>query len=142
MKISTTVNCKCFRVGLILVFFLVFMSGANLYAQQASKVGKLKHLGKPAEKAKYKLELKNAENEIEATVAVLFLGYKTFLSSQDMNSCVFSPSCSAYAMESFKKHNPVKAYLMTFDRLTRCHPLTKKGQYPITKNQLLYDPVL
>ncbi len=71
----------------------------------------------------------------------LFILYKVFLSSQDHQSCVFTPSCSEYAVQSIKKQGFTKGMLDTFDRLTRCHGFGKENYLvdPITK--LLVDPV-
>jgi putative membrane protein insertion efficiency factor len=89
----------------------------------------------------YKGYLKKSSNELEATAAILFIGYKNFLSSQDMNSCVFTPSCSVYAIECLEHNNPFEAYLKIFDRLSRCHPVTAKNEYPYNyQTQKYYDP--
>jgi uncharacterized protein len=80
-------------------------------------------------------------NEAEQLASVLFLFYKKFISSQDYNSCVFTPSCSVYAMESIKKLGFLVGYMSAFDRLTRCSGLAA-GYYPIDpKTHLNYDPV-
>lgn len=111
-------------------------------AQSTSKANLLSKLNKPKEKTEFVKYLKESSNELEATGAVLFWGYKTFLSSQDMASCVFSPSCSVYAIQSFQNESPFVAYVKVFDRLSRCHPFTAPKQYPFYKNTyLLYDPV-
>jgi putative membrane protein insertion efficiency factor len=124
----------------LLVFAAIGLSSPIALAKDQSKAERLKGLMKPAPKTNYKNYLHKSHNEIQGTATVLFLSYKTFLSSQDMNSCVFTPSCSVYAIESLQKDNPVKAYLKIFDRLSRCHPFTKKGEYPYHDNNLLYDP--
>ncbi len=36
--------------------------------------------------------------------------------------CRFSPSCSAYAIMAYQRHDVVKATLLTMRRLCRCHP--------------------
>jgi len=41
--------------------------------------------------------------------------------------CRFYPSCSQYALESFKKHNLFKAAIKSFYRILRCHPFSKGG---------------
>ncbi|MFN3455197.1 MAG: membrane protein insertion efficiency factor YidD [Pseudobdellovibrio sp.] len=46
--------------------------------------------------------------------------------------CRFYPSCSHYAIESFQKHSPSKAFILTVIRILKCNPL-----YPKTG----YDPV-
>ena len=134
---STIMNCR-----LISILTLFLLTVQISFAQQLSKKDKLQQLFKPLPAQKYKKYLLKSRNELEGTGALLFLGYKSFISSQDMGSCVFSPSCSVYAIESFQTDNPLKAYLKTFDRLTRCHPLTAKKEYPyFKKTGLLYDPV-
>ena len=80
-------------------------------------------------------------NEAQAVASFFFLFYKEFVSSQDINSCVFTPSCSVYAMESVKTMGVCKGLLNAFDRVSRCHPFAQK-YYPIDpKTKHLYDPV-
>jgi len=110
--------------------------------QTLSKFDRLKKIDQPKPKEKFNKYLKRSSNELEQTGAVLFVGYKSFVSSQDMASCVFTPSCSVYAIESLQTDSPFLAYVKIFDRLSRCHPLTAKGEYPYYKNtNQLYDPV-
>jgi hypothetical protein len=52
---------------------------------------------------KFSKPLKDASNEFEILISTGFLVYKTTISSQDKPSCIFSPSCSEYAVESFQK---------------------------------------
>lgn len=49
--------------------------------------------------------------------------YKKFLSSQDGNTCTFSPSCSEFASRCLSKFGFAKALLLTSDRLCRCNNL-------------------
>lgn len=46
--------------------------------------------------------------------------------------CRFYPSCSSYALDSFREHALLKAGWLTVCRLIRCHPWSSGG----------YDPVL
>lgn len=48
-------------------------------------------------------------------------------------NCRYYPSCSDYAIESFEKHNFLKALWLVLKRLSSCHPLTTKKNF--------YDPV-
>ena len=103
-------------------------------------MAKLEKINKPdSHPNNYKRYLKKSHNELEATAAILFIGYKNFLSSQDMNTCVFTPSCSVYAIECLQHDNPFKAYLKIFDRLSRCNPLVAKGEYPFNYQIQKYD---
>ena len=127
-----------FFLSILLIGFI----DSGFAQKPESKLDQLKKVGTPSPKNNYNKYLKKSRNELQGTGALLFVGYKNFISSQDMGSCVFTPSCSVYAIESFQSDNPFVAYVKVFDRLSRCHPLTAKGEYPYYKNTAqLYDPV-
>lgn len=136
-----TAICKIIICWAILSFFLISLPQLAL-SKNSPKIAKLVKLNKPDDHStNYKSYLKKSSNELKATVAILFIGYKNFLSSQDMNSCVFTPSCSVYAIESFQHNNPFEAYLKVFDRLSRCGPMVAKNEYPYNfETQRYYDP--
>jgi putative membrane protein insertion efficiency factor len=140
MMSSTIMTYKPF-LNFALLGFLIFTPFVS-QSQAPTKATQLTQLFKPTPKTQYIGYLKKSNNELQATAAIVFIGYKSYLSSQDQSSCVFSPSCSVYAVETIQSDSPVKAYLKVFDRLTRCHPLSARGEYPYYKNTpLLYDPV-
>lgn len=66
--------------------------------------------------------LKNNKNEFSFVFSAFFVIYKELLSSQDVDACVFTPSCSVYAIESLKKKGIIIGYFDSIDRLTRCNP--------------------
>lgn len=113
----------------------------GLKGQKLMNKSLLSEINKPKEKEQHRFKIGQNRNELESTAALLFTSYKKFISPQDMTSCVFQPSCSAYAMQSIQNDNIFIAYVKIFDRLTRCHPLVKQGQYPFNKKTgLYYDP--
>ena len=67
---------------------------------------------------------KNNTNEVQYFFSGLFLFYKFAISSQDNNSCTFSPSCSEFGMLAVKKKGPIFGMLATLDRLQRCNGLS------------------
>lgn len=73
-----------------------------------------------------------SQNKINVSgyLPILFSFYKNYVSSQDFNSCVYHPSCSAYAVEAIQKKGFIHGTIMTFDRLTRCNPTSFK-QYEV-----------
>jgi putative membrane protein insertion efficiency factor len=92
--------------------------------------------------ADYSEPLKNVRNEIDLSLATGFFIYKNFISSQDQPSCIFTPSCSEYAIESFRQKGLIAGWLSTFDRLSRCHGLVNPVHYPYNeKTNKFYDPV-
>ena len=90
----------------------------------------------------HKAPLRESRNDIDVAFSTLFLFYKTFISSQDIPACIFTPSCSEYAVEALRKKGLVTGWLSTFDRLSRCHGFAKPGHYPFdTQLNRFYDPV-
>jgi putative membrane protein insertion efficiency factor len=55
--------------------------------------------------------------------------YQRLISTQDMPSCNFIPSCSNFGLEAIQKFGVLKGTLLTADRLLRCHSLTYR-YYP------------
>ena len=45
--------------------------------------------------------------------------------------CRFTPTCSQYGIESFKKYGPVKGLWLTVKRLSKCHPWGGHGYDPV-----------
>ncbi|MCF8331077.1 MAG: membrane protein insertion efficiency factor YidD [Bacteroidales bacterium] len=79
--------------------------------------------------------------ESQGVLSNLFSLYKILVSSQDYHSCVFTPSCSEYAIQSIKKQGLINGIMDSLDRLTRCNGL-RPAEYKIDKqNGLLIDPV-
>ena len=114
--------------------------GLCISAQNKDK-DDLKNLFEVPDHISYNSYIKNSSNELEFTAAVLFVGYKTFFSSQDMQSCVFYPSCSVYAVECLRQEPFPKSVFKIFDRLTRCHPFASPKYYKIHESGQFYDPV-
>lgn len=87
----------------------------------------------------YSSAFKDCTNEPQFIMTGLFVGYKNFFSSQDGKSCTFTPSCSVYAIQTFKKKGIFEGLLDAVDRLTRCNGLTPEN-YEIDRDQnLLID---
>jgi uncharacterized protein len=81
------------------------------------------------------------QNELVALTSFLFVSYKYLISSQDLNACVFHPSCSVYAMQAVKSNGFFMGSLGAFDRLQRCHGLAL-DQYPRdARTGLAQDPL-
>ena len=45
--------------------------------------------------------------------------------------CIFTPTCSQYAMEAIEKYGAVKGGWLTLKRLLRCNPFHKGGYDPV-----------
>lgn len=70
-----------------------------------------------------------------------FLFYKNYISSQDGQSCSFTPSCSEYSIEAIRTHGFLHGYAAGFDRLTRCHGFSRNHYERDPRTGLALDPV-
>lgn len=89
-------------------------------------------------KMQYSIYLDESEKEISLLLSVLFLGYKKHFSSQDVDACVFHPSCSVYMMETTKKNGNVIGFIDGLDRLLRCHSFVSSNDYTQNKKTEKY----
>lgn len=64
-------------------------------------------------------EKSTSELSLFATGLIRF--YQVFISTQDVPSCRFKPSCSNFTSEAIREGGAVRGILLGADRLTRCH---------------------
>jgi putative membrane protein insertion efficiency factor len=57
--------------------------------------------------------------------------YQWILSPWLGASCRFTPTCSQYAIEAFKKYGPLKGLWLTVKRISRCNPWGGHGHDPV-----------
>ena len=57
--------------------------------------------------------------------------YQVLISPWLPSSCRFSPTCSEYGIEAFRKHGPLKGMYLTIKRIGRCHPWGGQGHDPV-----------
>ncbi len=57
--------------------------------------------------------------------------YQYALSPLFPKACRFTPSCSEYGAEAFKKHGFLRGFRLTAKRIGRCHPLGGSGYDPV-----------
>ncbi len=57
--------------------------------------------------------------------------YRKCISPLKPSCCRFTPTCSAYAVEAFKKRGFFVGLLLTVYRLLRCNPFAKGGYDPV-----------
>lgn len=57
--------------------------------------------------------------------------YQLVLSPWMAPSCRFTPTCSQYGIEAFKKHGLFKGFWLTLRRISRCHPWGGHGHDPV-----------
>jgi uncharacterized protein len=84
---------------------------------------------------------RNSRNEIDFMLLKSFHFYKNFISSQDISSCNYTPSCSGYAFQAIKVQGIFIGAINFYDRFTRCNGLNTENYKFLRDKQLLYDPV-
>jgi len=57
--------------------------------------------------------------------------YRFLLSPWLGQSCRFTPTCSAYAIEAIEVHGSLKGLVLAASRLGRCHPWCAGGADPV-----------
>lgn len=68
-------------------------------------------------------------------LALPFIGliklYQLIISPWLGPSCRFTPTCSQYGLEAFKKYGIFKGFWLTAKRISRCHPWGGHGYDPL-----------
>ncbi|MBK7098525.1 MAG: membrane protein insertion efficiency factor YidD [Sphingobacteriales bacterium] len=62
---------------------------------------------------------------------VLIKFYQWIISPLLGPKCRFTPSCSQYSLEAFKKHGVFKGFCLSLKRISRCHPWGGHGYDPV-----------
>ncbi|MDO5151238.1 MAG: membrane protein insertion efficiency factor YidD [Oscillospiraceae bacterium] len=58
--------------------------------------------------------------------------YKKFISPLKRHgTCIYTPTCSTYAIEALEKHGVLKGSLLALWRIIRCNPFSKGGYDPV-----------
>ena len=57
--------------------------------------------------------------------------YRKYISPLKPPCCRFTPSCSAYAIEAFRKRGFFVGFGLTVWRILRCNPYSKGGYDPV-----------
>ena len=57
--------------------------------------------------------------------------YRKYISPLKPPCCRFTPSCSAYAIEAFRKRGFFVGFGLTVFRILRCNPFSKGGYDPV-----------
>lgn len=47
------------------------------------------------------------------------------------SSCIYTPTCSSYAIEALEKYGSIKGIYIATRRILRCHPFHKGGYDPV-----------
>lgn len=124
-------------LALIIILILPFEG----FAQNPEEIKKFENLFKEKKHThNWRAQLKDNKNELSFIFSALFVTYKEIFSSQDIDACVFTPSCSVYAIESIKRKGVIVGFFTAIDRLTRCNPIRNKHMPIDPATGKYYDP--
>ena len=60
--------------------------------------------------------------------------YRKYLSPmKKYPTCIYTPTCSQYAVEAIEKYGALKGSYLTTKRILRCNPFAKGGYDPVPK---------
>lgn len=62
--------------------------------------------------------------------------YQKYISPLKRPCCRFTPTCSSYAIEAFKKRGFFIGMILTVWRILRCNPFSKGGYDPVPERGL------
>ena len=74
---------------------------------------------------------KTLKTILTAPFILLIKFYQICISPYKPPTCRFTPTCSQYALEAFRKWGPIKGLNLTIRRLLRCHPWGGSGYDPV-----------
>jgi putative membrane protein insertion efficiency factor len=123
----------------ILLFVIIQLESFGQTADDKKKFENL--FAESSHHHNWRNQLKDNKNELTFIFSSLFVGYKEFISSQDIDACVFTPSCSVYAIESIKQHGVLLGFFTAIDRITRCNPGRHKNLPVDPLTGKYFDPV-
>ncbi|MBR3326196.1 MAG: membrane protein insertion efficiency factor YidD [Atopobiaceae bacterium] len=58
-------------------------------------------------------------------------GYKRYISPLLPDACIYSPTCSEYALEAIEKYGAARGGWLAFRRVLRCNPFHRGGFDPV-----------
>ena len=74
-------------------------------------------------------------SKIKAFLIKILKLYKKVVPNGISDRCIYTPTCSEYAMEAIQKRNLFVAMFLIIRRLLRCNPLAKGGFDPVPDSQ-------
>ena len=57
--------------------------------------------------------------------------YRKYISPMGAPCCIYSPTCSEYAIDAISKYGALKGGFLAMKRILRCNPFSKGGYDPV-----------
>lgn len=69
---------------------------------------------------------------IKKILILMIRFYQKFLSPLKVRThCIYTPTCSQYAVEALNKYGVLKGLWLAVKRILRCHPFAEGGYDPV-----------
>jgi uncharacterized protein len=75
--------------------------------------------------------MKSVKEILSAPFILLIRIYQLGISPLLGPKCRFTPTCSNYALQAFRKYGPLKGFWLSVKRIARCHPWGGHGHDPV-----------
>ncbi len=68
---------------------------------------------------------------IKKLFIILIQLYQKYISPLKRSCCIYTPTCSQYAIEAIVKYGALKGGFLACKRILRCNPFAKGGYDPV-----------
>ncbi|NLC17906.1 MAG: membrane protein insertion efficiency factor YidD [Clostridiales bacterium] len=69
---------------------------------------------------------------LKKILIALIKAYRKYISPlKRTQSCIYTPTCSLYAIEALERYGAIKGTYLAVRRILRCHPFHKGGYDPV-----------
>ena len=68
---------------------------------------------------------------VARALSALIKGYQRYVSPLFGARCIYTPTCSEYALQAIKKYGACKGSFLAARRILRCHPFHEGGYDPV-----------
>jgi putative membrane protein insertion efficiency factor len=75
--------------------------------------------------------MKTLQQIVSAPFIWMIRLYQLIISPWLPSRCRYTPTCSQYGIEAFKKYGPIKGFWLTAKRVVRCNPWGGHGHDPV-----------
>lgn len=75
------------------------------------------------------------ENGLRNILILLVKFYRKFISPLKRPSCIYTPTCSSYALEALERYGFFKGGYLSLKRILRCHPFSDGGFDPVPNKE-------
>jgi putative membrane protein insertion efficiency factor len=75
--------------------------------------------------------MKKIRSLLSLPFILLIKFYQLAISPWLGSKCRYTPTCSQYGIEAFKKYGPIKGFWLTVKRVAKCNPWGGQGYDPV-----------